>query len=97
MRTRDATLEDLASIVGIYNSIIPGRTVSADTEPVSVEQRLPWFYEHDPARRLIRVAELTWHRKYQRSQRSTGTKQPEYAVHYLAMVYPLFRNSPQAG
>ena len=57
MRTRDATLEDLASIVEIYNSIIPDRIVSADTEPVSVEQRLPWFHEHDPARRPIWVAE----------------------------------------
>ena len=57
MRMRDATLEDLASIVEIYNSIIPGQIVSADTEPVSVEQRLPWFYEHDPVRRPIRVAE----------------------------------------
>jgi L-amino acid N-acyltransferase YncA len=57
VRVRDATLEDLASIVEIYNSIIPGRIVSADTEPVSVEQRRPWFYEHDPARRPIRVAE----------------------------------------
>ncbi len=54
---RDATLEDLASIVEIYNSTIPGRVVSADTEPVSVEQRLPWFHEHDPARRPIWVAE----------------------------------------
>jgi L-amino acid N-acyltransferase YncA len=57
MRMRDATLEDLAFIVEIYNSIIPSRIVSADTEPVSVEQRLPWFYEHDPARRPILVAE----------------------------------------
>ena len=57
MRIRDATLEDLAPIVEIYNSTIPGRIVSADTEPVSVEQRLPWFHEHDPARRPIRVAE----------------------------------------
>ena len=57
VRMRDATLEDLASIVEIYNSIIPGRIVSADTEPVSVEQRLPWFHEHDPARRPIWVAE----------------------------------------
>jgi L-amino acid N-acyltransferase YncA len=32
---RDATLEDLASIVEIYNSIIPSRIVSADTEPGS--------------------------------------------------------------
>ncbi|HET7271677.1 MAG TPA: GNAT family N-acetyltransferase [Rubrobacter sp.] len=50
-----ATLEDLASIVEIYNSTIPSRIVSADTEPVSVEQRLPWF--HDPSRRPILVAE----------------------------------------
>ena len=57
MRVRDATPEDLAAIVEIYNSTIPSRIVSADTEPVSVEQRLPWFYEHDPARRPIRVAE----------------------------------------
>lgn len=54
---RDATLEDLASIVEIYNSTIPSRIVSADTEPVSVEQRLPWFREHDPSRRPILVAE----------------------------------------
>ncbi len=54
---RDATLEDLAAIVEIYNSIIPSRVVSADTEPVSVEQRLSWFREHDPERRPILVAE----------------------------------------
>jgi L-amino acid N-acyltransferase YncA len=57
LRMREATLQDLASIVEIYNSTIPGRIVSADTEPVSVEQRLPWFNEHDPARRPILVAE----------------------------------------
>ena len=54
---RDATLEDLAAIVEIYNSTIPSRIVSADTEPISVERRVPWFHEHDPARRPIRVAE----------------------------------------
>ncbi len=57
VRMRDATLEDLAAIVEIYNSTIPSRIVSADTEPISVERRLPWFHEHDPARRPIRVAE----------------------------------------
>jgi len=57
VRLRDATLEDLASIVEIYNSTIPSRMVSADSEPVSVEQRLPWFHAHDPERRPIRVAE----------------------------------------
>jgi L-amino acid N-acyltransferase YncA len=54
---RDATLQDLAAIVEIYNSTIPSRIVSADTEPVSVEQRLAWFREHDPSRRPILVAE----------------------------------------
>lgn len=54
---RDAKLEDLAAIVEIYNSTIPSRIVSADTEPVSVEQRLPWFHEHDPSRRPILVTE----------------------------------------
>ena len=54
---RDATLEDLAAIVEIYNSTIPSRIVSADTEPVYVDQRLPWFNDHDPTRRPILVAE----------------------------------------
>jgi L-amino acid N-acyltransferase YncA len=57
VRMRDATLDDLPAIVEIYNSTIPSRIVSADTEPVSVEQRLSWFREHDPARRPILVAE----------------------------------------
>lgn len=57
MEIRDAVEADLPIIVEIYNSTIPSRIVSADTEPVSVEQRLPWFREHDPGRRPIRVAE----------------------------------------
>jgi L-amino acid N-acyltransferase YncA len=57
MKIRDAIAADLPAIVEIYNSTIPSRVVSADTEPVSVEQRLPWFHQHDPARRPIRVAE----------------------------------------
>lgn len=57
MKIRDAVGEDLSAIVGIYNSTIPSRVVSADTEPVSVEQRLPWFREHEPSRRPIWVME----------------------------------------
>lgn len=57
MNIRDATPEDLSSIVEIYNSTISSRTVSADTEPVSVEQRSGWFREHDPTRRPLWVAE----------------------------------------
>ncbi len=49
MKLRDATEADLPAIVEIYNSTVPTRTVTADTEPVSVESRRAWFHEHDPA------------------------------------------------
>jgi phosphinothricin acetyltransferase len=44
---RDATETDLAAIVGIYNSTIPGRLATADTEPVSVESRRAWLLGRD--------------------------------------------------
>lgn len=50
LQYRDATLEDLPTIVEIYNSTIPGRMVTADTAPVTVESRINWFREHDPGR-----------------------------------------------
>lgn len=57
MRIRDATPEDLPAIVGIYNSAVPTRVSTADTEPISVEDRSAWFGEHDPSRRPIWVME----------------------------------------
>ncbi len=54
---RDAVVGDLPAIVGIYNSTIPSRVVSADTEPISVEERSDWFREHEPSRRPIWVME----------------------------------------
>ena len=57
MKIRDAVAGDLSAIVGIYNSTIPSRVVSADSEPVSVEQRSRWFREHEPSRRPIWVME----------------------------------------
>jgi phosphinothricin acetyltransferase len=56
MTIRDATEEDLPAIVAIYNAAIPGRMATADTQPVSLESRLPWFREHDPGRRPLWVA-----------------------------------------
>lgn len=56
-RIRNAELADLASIVAIYNASIPGRLATADTAPVTVEQRLSWFREFDPAKRPLWVAE----------------------------------------
>ena len=54
---RNATRADLPAIVEIYNSIIPGRMVTADLEPITVESRVNWLDTHDPARRPIWVLE----------------------------------------
>jgi phosphinothricin acetyltransferase len=54
---RDAILHDLAEIIEIYNSTIPSRMVTADTEPVSLESRIPWFHEHTPHKRPLWIIE----------------------------------------
>jgi L-amino acid N-acyltransferase YncA len=48
MIIRDATEADLSAIVEIFNATIPSRMVSAQVEPLSVEERLPWFRAHSP-------------------------------------------------
>src|SRR3954464_14266719 len=57
MHIRDAALSDLSAIVAIYNSTVPTRMVTADTEPISVESRHKWFQDHRPDRRPLWVAE----------------------------------------
>lgn len=52
---RDATLNDLQRIVEIYNSTVPSRMVTADTEPVTVESRISWFNAHTPQKRPLWV------------------------------------------
>jgi L-amino acid N-acyltransferase YncA len=52
---RIARPEDLPVIVAIYNSTVASREVTADTEPVTVASRQPWFDDHDPARRPLWV------------------------------------------
>jgi phosphinothricin acetyltransferase len=54
---RDARQEDLPRIVEIYNSTIPSRMVTADTEAVTVESRQKWYDEHDPAKRPLWIVE----------------------------------------
>lgn len=58
---RLATRGDLAQIVDIYNSTIPSRRVTADTEPVSVESRITWFEDHHPDVRPLWVVEAEGH------------------------------------
>lgn len=57
VKIRDARIEDLPAIVEIYNATIPGRMVTADTEPVSVQSREKWFEEHSPDFRPLWVME----------------------------------------
>jgi L-amino acid N-acyltransferase YncA len=57
MRFRNATLNDLKEIVEIYNSTVPTRMVTADTEPVSVSSREKWFHEHNEHKRPLWVIE----------------------------------------
>jgi phosphinothricin acetyltransferase len=62
MRISDFTLRlampaDLPGIVEIYNSTVPSRMVTADTEPVSVASRQAWFDAHQPERRPLWVCE----------------------------------------
>lgn len=54
---RPAVQADLAAIVAIYNQTIAGRMVTADLEPVSLEDRQPWFEAHAEGRHPIEVAE----------------------------------------
>lgn len=54
---RDAVETDLDSIVRIYNSAIPGRLATADTEPVSPESRRAWLLERDYSRYPLWVFE----------------------------------------
>jgi len=58
---RIARREDLPQIVDIYNSTIPSRLVTADTEPVSVESRVRWFNEHSADFRPLWVVEVYGH------------------------------------
>ncbi len=57
MKFRNATLQDLPSIVTIYNSTVASRIVTADTEPVTVESRIRWFNEHTSDKRPLWMVE----------------------------------------
>jgi L-amino acid N-acyltransferase YncA len=58
MSLRDAAESDLPAITEIFNATIPSRMVTAELEPLSVTDRLPWFREHSPDRHPIWVMEL---------------------------------------
>lgn len=51
----DAVAGDLAQIVEVYNQTIAGRMVTADLEPVTVQDRMNWFEMHSSESRPIWV------------------------------------------
>jgi phosphinothricin acetyltransferase len=55
---RIANEKDLPAIVDIYNQSIPAGWSTADTQPITVADRVEWFRKFDPTRRPIWVAEL---------------------------------------
>jgi len=58
IKFRTAEKSDLPKIVEIYNSTVPTRMATADTEPVSVASREQWFDEHDSNRPLWVVEDV---------------------------------------
>lgn len=54
---RDAVEADLPAIIDIYNHSIPSGLSTADTHPISVEDRRPWFRQFSSHKRPIWVAE----------------------------------------
>ncbi|WP_114416989.1 GNAT family N-acetyltransferase [Marinospirillum perlucidum] len=57
MSLRLARQKDLPEIVRIYNASIPAGKATADTLPVTVEQRLDWFASHQSPERPLWVWE----------------------------------------
>ena len=57
MTYRNAIIDDLPLIVDIYNSTVPSRLVTADTEPVTVHDKTAWFKNHDPKTRPLWIVE----------------------------------------
>ncbi|RXK87170.1 GNAT family N-acetyltransferase [Filimonas effusa] len=55
LKYRIATQTDLPKIVEIYNTTIASRVVTADTTPVTVNDRQRWFEEHKGNRPLWMV------------------------------------------
>jgi len=57
MNFRNASIEDIPFILEVYNSSIPGRMSTADTEEVTESFMLEWYKKHSFKRPLL-IAEV---------------------------------------
>jgi L-amino acid N-acyltransferase YncA len=48
MNIRKATIEDVEAINKIYNQAVAMKFCTAHLEPVGYEERVAWFFNHDP-------------------------------------------------
>jgi hypothetical protein len=58
MIIRDAAEADLPAIIEIYNAATATRSSTARFDPVTVEERLPWFRAHSPDEFPLWVTEI---------------------------------------
>src|SRR6266545_4033830 len=63
LRIRDATEADLPAIVDIYNQSIPAGWSTADTQPITVTDRVEWFRKYDPAAEVSVYLATAFHRR----------------------------------
>jgi L-amino acid N-acyltransferase YncA len=46
---RIASLDDLPEMVSIYNEAVERRFATADLHPITIDERIDWFHDHDPS------------------------------------------------
>jgi len=56
-RVRTARLDDLQAVVAIYNQAVAAEA-TADTEPVTLDERRDWFLRHESHAHPILIAEI---------------------------------------
>lgn len=54
---KHAELSDLEFIIDVYNQTIPSRMVTADITPITVKDRIDWFFAHNRTNRPLWIIE----------------------------------------
>jgi phosphinothricin acetyltransferase len=57
MALRTATIRDVVSINNIYNQAVAKRFSTAHLQPLTIEEHLSWFLDHNPGRYPIYIYE----------------------------------------
>ena len=93
MTIRHAAGGDLPAIVEIYNASIPGRLATADTQPVTVDQRREWFAGFSAGERPIWVYDVGGVAGWLGLRSFYGRPAYQATVECAVYVAPSFRRS----